>query len=139
MIGLLSPSDRLKNLKYIFKKWALDPSGWKFSNSTATYNLSALDDEKYKNSTFYKERWIKENGLEQKLIVTYSIKYRNYQRQIRSKPIERAQKTIENNPGKLKKCNQNDYKRFICKTHCTGDGEVAEKEILYINAELISQ
>ena len=129
----------IKKLKKHLKEWALNPSGWKLSNSTATYNLSEIDDEKYKNSTFYKERWIKENGLEQKLIVTYSIKYRNYQRQIRNSQIERAQKTIDKNPGKLKKCNQNDYKRFVSKTHCTGDGEVAEKEMLCINTELISQ
>ena len=38
--------------------------------------------EKYKDCIFHKERWIKEDGLEQKLIVTYSLKYKGYQRYI---------------------------------------------------------
>ena len=97
------------------------------------------DKVKMKSTVFYKERWIKENDFEQRLIVTYSIKYRDYQRKIRNAQIERAQKTIENNPTKLKKCNQNDYKRFISKTSCTPDGEVAAKEIYTIDTALIQK
>ena len=48
---------------------------------TSTFDKDTY--EKYKSETFYKERWIKEDGLEQKLIVTYSLKYRDYQRKIR--------------------------------------------------------
>ena len=88
---------------------------------------------------FFKERWIKENGFEQRLIVTYSIKYRDYQRKIRSSQIERAQKVIDTSPTKIKKCNANDYKRFIHKTNCTPDGEVAEKEIYSIDSTLIEK
>jgi transposase len=127
----------IKKLKEYLKKWALDPSGWHLSNDVKTYDISKLDEEKDKNKIFYKERWINENGLEQKIIVTYSIKYRDYQRKIRNSQIERAQKTIDTNPTKIKKCNQNDYKRFIKKTNCTPDGEIAEKEIFSINSELI--
>ncbi|MCF6465347.1 IS1634 family transposase [Clostridium sp. Cult2] len=128
----------VKKLKKHLKEWALDPDGWHLNNDIKTYDVSKLDEEKYKDKIFYKERWIKENGLEQKIIVTYSIKYRNYQRKIRNSQIERAQKTIDNNPGKLKKSSQNDYKRFIQKTYCTPDGEIAEKEIYNINTELIT-
>lgn len=127
----------IKKLKEHLKKWALDPSGWHLSNDVKTYDISKLDEEKDKNKIFYKERWINENGLEQKIIVTYSIKYRDYQRKIRNSQIERAQKTIDTNPTKIKKCNQNDYKRFIKKTNCTADGEVAENEIYSINKALI--
>lgn len=128
----------VKKLKKHLKEWALDPDGWHLNNDIKTYDVSKLDEEKYKDKIFYKERWIKENGLEQKIIVTYSIKYRNYQRKIRNSQIERAQKTIDNYPGKLKKTSQNDYKRFIQKTCCTPDGEIAEKEIYNINTELIT-
>lgn len=121
------------------KKWALDTRDWHLYNDVKTYNISKLDEEKDKNKVFYKERWIKENDLEQKIIVTFSIKYRNYHRNIRYSQIERAQKTIDTNPTKLKKCNQNDYKRFIEKTNCTADGEIAEKEIYSINTQLISK
>jgi len=127
----------IKKLKDHLKKWALDTRDWHLHNDVKTYDISKLDEEKDKNKVFYKERWIKENDLEQKIIVTFSIKYRNYHRTIRNSQIERAQKTIDTNPTKLKKCNQNDYKRFIEKTNCTADGEIAEKEIYSINTQLI--
>jgi transposase len=101
--------------------------------------MYGLDENKHKDSTFYKERWIKEDGLEQKLIVTYSIKYRDYQRKIRQSQIQRAQKLIDTNPTKLKKANQNDYKRLISKQSVTSDGEIAEKEIYSINMDVIEQ
>ena len=129
----------IKKLKAHLKNWALAPQEWYLPNDVKTYDISKLDEEKDKNKFFYKERWINENGLEQKIIVTYSIKYRDYQRKIRNSQIERAQKTIDTNPTKIKKCNQNDYKRFINKTSCTSDGEIAEKEIYSINLELISK
>lgn len=128
----------VKKSKKHLKEWALNPDGWYLDTDIKAYDISKIDEEKYKDKIFYKERWIKENGLEQKIIVTYSIKYRNYQRKIRNNQIERAQKTIDSNPGKLKKSSQNDYKRFIQKTCCTSDGEIAEKEIYNINTELIT-
>ena len=127
----------IKKLKEHLKKWALASNGWQLSNDIKFYDISEIDEDKDKNKVFYKERWINENGLEQKIIVTYSIKYRDYQRKIRNSQIERAQKTIDTNPTKIKKCNQNDYKRFINKTNCTPDGEVAENEIYSINNALI--
>ena len=95
--------------------------------------------ELFKDKTFFKERWIKENGLEQKLIVTYSLKYRNYQRQIRNSQIERAKIAISNKTFKLDKCNQNDFKRFIKKTNITQDGEIAEKKVLSLNTDTIEK
>lgn len=129
----------IKKLKKHLKDWALAPDGWRLGDDNKTYDISKLDDEAYADKTFYKERWISEDGLEQKLIVTYSIKYRDYQRQIRSSQIDRAKTTIETKPSKLKKCNPNDYKRFIEKTSFTPDGEVAQKELYTINKELISK
>lgn len=64
-------------MKSHLKLWALDPNGWHIFGSNKSYDISLLDKdkttyEKYKSETFYKERWIKEDGLEQRLIVTYS-------------------------------------------------------------------
>ncbi len=129
----------IKKLKKHLKEWALDPKGWSLAGDDKTYDLTKLDEKKDIDKVFFKERWIKENGLEQKLVVTYSVKYRDYQRNIRNSQIERAQKLIDLNPGKLKKCNPNDFKRFINKSHCTADGEVAEREVLGINTELIAK
>ena len=88
---------------------------------------------------FYKERWINENDLEQKLVVTFSLKYKNYQRTIRENQVNRAEKVISSNPDKLKKTNPNDYKRFIEKVNCTSEGEIADKQILSIDKELIAK
>ncbi|MDD4264658.1 MAG: IS1634 family transposase [Firmicutes bacterium] len=129
----------IKKLKKHLMKWALDPTGWKLVCGEKNYDISKLDEDYDKEKIFYKERWIKEDGLEQKLIVTYSLKYRNYQRQIRNSQIERAQKTIDSNPGKSKKCNPNDYKRFIEINCCTKDGELADNKVYSISTELIAK
>ena len=131
----------IKKLKRHLMEWALDENNWKLTNDTKTYNLKDLDknEELYKDKIFYKERWIKENDLEQKLIVTYSIKYRNYQRQIRNSQIERAKEAINNKTIKLEKCNQNDYKRFVNKTSITKNGEIAEEKVYSINNKLIEK
>jgi transposase len=129
----------VKKLKKHLKEWALNPTGWRLSGSEKNFNITELDKEKDIKKIFYKERWIKEDGLEQKLIVTFSLKYKNYQATIRNRQVEKAQNTIDKNPTKLKKCNANDYKRFITKTHCTADGEAADKEFLDIDTSLIEQ
>lgn len=129
----------IKKLKGHLKNWSLDPSGWHLPGSDKLYDISSIDENVHKDHIFYKERWIKENGLEQKLIVTYSIKYRDYMRNIRSTQIVRAQKVMDKNPDKISKSNQNDYKRFIEKTHCTSEGEIADKKVYSINQELITK
>ena len=139
----------IKKLKAYLKKWALAPTGWKLPGSDETYDISKLDEMiekadarekgKLRVQVFYKERWINENGLEQKLIVTYSVRYRDYQRKIRNSQIERAKKAIDGNPETINKYNQNDYKRFISKTSITTDGEVADKKIYSINTNLIQK
>jgi hypothetical protein len=130
----------LKSLKKFLMRWALDPAGWHLPGEGDTaYVLTELDEEKYKDKTFCKEQWINENGLEQRLIVTFSFKYQNYQRKIRNSQIERAQNTIDKRPAKLKKSSQNDYKRFIKKTNVTNNGELADKEIYGIDADLVAK
>ena len=133
----------IKKLKKHLKEWALSIDGWSLEGSNKKYDISKLEEseetiETYRNFTFYKERWIKEDGLEQKLVVTFSLKYKFYQRQIRNRQVERAVKTIEKNPSSLKKQNQNDYKRFISKIGVTPDGEVADKEIYNLNEVAIT-
>ena len=127
----------IKKLKSHLKEWALDPKGWKLSASAAVHDIESIDEEQYKEATFYKERWIKENNFEQRLIVTYSIKYRNYLRTLRSNHIQRADKVIKNNPSKLSKNNQNDYKRLINQTHLTDNGELADNTVLSLDIQAI--
>jgi transposase len=129
----------IKKLKKHLCEWALASDGWHVSGSEKTYDLSDIDEDIFFDKTFYKERWIKENGLEQKLIVTYSIKYKNYQRTIRAAQVGRAAKVVENNPTKLKKANANDYKRFIETTSITAEGEIADKSVYRIDSEMIAK
>ena len=134
----------IKKLKKHLKEWALTKAGWKLSGDLKEYDISKLEEseetiEKYKNKVFYKERWIKEDGLEQKFIVTFSLKYKYYQQQIRNNQIERAQKAMNNKNFKLEKCNQDDYKRFITKTAVTKDCEVADNNVLSLNTKQIEK
>lgn len=135
----------IKKLKKYLKDEALDlTKGWKLSGSSKTYNISKLrtDEkliEKYRDKTFYKERWIKEDGLAQRLIITYCVKYQEYQKNIRNNQINRAKKIIASNPDKLKKPKTNDPKRFIKTLNVTKDGELAEKSIYAINQSVIDE
>ena len=135
----------LKKLKSHLKNEALDlTKGWHLANEKKTYNISKLrtDEklkEKYRDKIFYKERWIKEDGLEQRLIVTFSVKYQEYQKHIRENQINRAKKLIESNPKKIGKPKQNDPIRFITTTNITNDGEIAENSIYSINQNIIDE
>ena len=135
----------IKKLKDFLKEEVLDLSkGWHLFGSDKTYNIEELrtDEnliEAYKNKTFYKERWIKEDGIEQRLIVTYSVKYQEYQRHIRNNQIERAKKLIEKNPKKIGKPKQNDPKRFIETVNTTNTGEVANETYYSISQSVIDE
>lgn len=134
----------IKKLKKEYMEFALSPLNWKTIEDKRTYNLNDLMSsekgfEQYMDTIFYKEQWIKENSLEQKLLVTYSLKHRNYQRQIRNAQVERARKAIDQNASSITKHNQNDYKRFIARKSITKDGEVAEKQLYSINDDIISK
>ena len=133
----------IKKLKDYLKEWMFDKTGWHIPSIPNPIDLSNLDNdeelqEKFKDTVFYKERWINENGLEQKIIVTYSLKYKNYQKNIRNSQIERAQKLINSNPKSISKPRQNDFKRFIEKTNTTKDGIVAEETYYNLNQEIIN-
>lgn len=135
----------LKKMKKHLKEWSLDlTKGWKLPGSDKVYDISKLREDnelmkKFYDDTFYKERWINENEIEQRLIVTYSVKYQEYQRKIREGQIQRALKLIETNPKKISKTKQNDPKRFIITINTTKDGEVAEEKHFEIDQNIINQ
>jgi len=131
----------IKKLKKHLKDWSLSSDGWSLSggSSQKTYNISNLDEATDKDKIYYKSRWIKENGLEQQLIVSYSIKYKNYLQRIRNGQIERAMKAVEKGASSIERKRKTDSKRFIKSNHVTVDGEVADKSIYYIDQELIKK
>ena len=82
---------------------------------------------------------MKEDGLEQQLIVTYSVKYRDYQRTIRNRQIERALKTLKNGKASVESKRQNDPKRFIKADHATKEGEAADRTMYYIDETIVKE
>lgn len=126
----------IKKLKGFLQDFCLSDDGWYLPGSGRKYKLSELDEEKDCDRVFYKDRWINENDLEQHLIVTYSIKYRNYQRAVRGRQIVRAEKLAEN-PSSLSRKKESDPKRFVMQEHCTIDGEAAEKTITSLDQNRI--
>lgn len=128
----------LKKIKGHLRDWALDQDGWQTLGSKKNINLNNIDNSSENDTVYYKERWIKENGLEQRLIVSYSPKYAAYQRNIRNGQIVRAENLIAK-PSSVSKNKQNDPKRFISSTHVTNDGEIAEKRKLTLNTKAIEE
>ena len=135
----------LKKLKEFLKEWSIDLSkGWKLSGYDKTFDISSLRDNeelinKYYDKVFFKERWIKEDDIEQRLIVTFSPKYQEYQKHIREKQIQRAKNIIEKNPKKIKSRDENDPKRFIENIPTTDTGEVALNNNYSINEDKINE
>ncbi len=128
----------LKKIKGHLKEWALSPEDWHTINSNKKINLNNVDKSGDNEEIYYKERWINENGLEQRLIVSYSPKYAEYQRSVRNRQIERAQNLI-NNTAKISKNRQDDPKRFIKSTSVTNDGEIANKKVFSLNTTAIEK
>lgn len=130
----------LKQLKKHIKDWALSDDGWK-KDKEENINISSIklacdNNEKYEEGIWYKERWINENGIEQRIIVSFSTKYRTYQRHIRNNQIERAKKAAAKNQKIVHK-NQNSPSRFIKEINYTDDGEVAKETEIVIDEEKI--
>lgn len=142
----------IKTLKGFLQEWCLDDDGWTLDGDDIRkkYKISELDEERDYDKIFYKTRWIKEEGIvhtdngdkkqiiEQKLIVSYSIKYKYFLRHVREGQIERAKKLVESGEKTINKKKQNDPKRFIRTDHATKDGEVADKSLSYIDESVIS-
>ena len=74
--------------------------------------------------------------MNQSLIITYSPKYALYQKTIREKQIERAEKMIESGSTKKQRKNPNDPARFIGSIATTKEGEKATIEH-YLDTEKI--
>ena len=142
----------IKTLKGFLQEWCMADEGWTLDGDSSgrKYKISELDDEQDKDKIFYKTRWIKEEGIvhsdhgdkkqiiEQKLIVSYSIKYRDFLRHVREGQIERAKRIVESGEKTINKKKQNDPKRFIKTDHATKDGEVAELSVSFIDESVIA-
>ena len=160
----------IKMMSDDMKEWALDPSGWRFlyDDNKNEVSLDMLEDEEhldadgrsiYYNKVLYKEKkqieevYVtdennkrKREYIDQRIIITYSLKYRDYLRCVRNRQISRAEDLLKDiikedgtvQKSKLKKKrNSNDYKRFINSINMTSDGEVADIVTAAIDKDVI--
>ena len=139
----------IKKMKKSQQRECMRPTGWKLKGSDKTYDISELDSsdekmERYYDVVFYKEIPMEEYDeerdirLNQVLVVTYSVKYREYQRNVRNRQIERARSAILQGAGKIEKKNQNDFRRFVKTKNTTKEGEEAIKTEYMIDDEVVA-
>lgn len=134
----------IKKLKKELKDWCLEPTGWHLKDQAGTFDIRSLEEtDETMDLIFYKERWVEgydeERDIEfnQNLIVTYSLKYKKYLQKVRKNQIDHALRAIKN--GRTERRNQNDFRRFIKKTACTDDGEIAENKIYDIDENVVAE
>lgn len=77
--------------------------------------------------------------LRQRIIITYSRKMMEYQRNIRNGQIERARKLVRNGSIDAVKKGPHDVKRFIKRTAKTADGANATIEEYFVDEAVISK
>lgn len=114
----------VKTMEKELKQWCLEPDGWHLEGSSGLFNIEHLEDtakdkdENY-HKVFYKQKYIegydeeRDIAFNQTLIVTFSLKYRNYLCRKRERQVQRALAAIEGNHPSLKKKNQHDFRRFV--------------------------
>lgn len=114
----------IKKLKKEEKEWALNPQGFKRVSDDTPVDIAKLSaDDK---GLYYKEEPYTTKRLHQRLIITYSPKYALYQKTLRDKQVERAQKMLDSGTTKKNRKNPNDPARFIGTTAATKEGEAAD-------------
>ena len=105
----------IKKLEDNLKDWCLKPTGWKLVKSDTIqkgkryrdadedeleFDLTDADTARYYGDrTFYRERWIvnEKTKFSQRLIVTFSYKYRDYLRFLRQREIDKADSNARGN------------------------------------------
>lgn len=142
-VKTLPDTDGKKKTSGKIKTWAMADGGWHLPNDPETeYTLTEIlhpeNRELYKDKIFYKQRWYPtwvkdadtgvEVVLEQRCIVSFSLKYFEYQRMRRAQNVGKAEKAIRNgNAGDPPKS----FRSYIKDEKCTPEGEVAEIDAGY--------
>lgn len=114
----------IKKLKKEEKEWALNPQGFKRISDDTPVDITQLSEDD--KGLYYKDGPYTTKKLHQRLIITYSPKYAFYQKTLRSKQVERAQKMLDSGKTKKNRKNPNDPARFIGTLAATKEGEAAD-------------
>lgn len=114
----------IRKLKKEEKDWALSPQGFRRVSDDTPVDITQLpEDDK---GLYYKDEPYTTKKLHQRLIITYSPKYALYQKTIRERQVERAQKMLDCGNTKKNRKNPNDPARFIGTIAATKEGEAAD-------------
>lgn len=128
----------MKKMKQEDREVALNPQYFRAPGSREYVDISTLDESNLQvfQTIYYKEIPMDE---QETLIVTYSPKYKAYQRAIRQSQVQRAQKILDS-PGKKRRGkNPNDPARFIEKTAICETGEVAKTYVYSLDEGRIAE
>lgn len=115
----------IKKLAAEYRELALNRNGFRRLSDNKLVDLEQLNQADH-NELFYKEEPYSTKKLENRLIITYSPKYAAYQKEIRTKQVERAQKMLKDGKHKKTRKNPNDPARFIDQISVTKEGEKAD-------------
>ncbi len=127
----------IKKLPAEDRAWALKRSGFKRVSDDAKVDIENLSDEDA-DGLFYKDEPYTTKKLDQRLIITYSPRFARYQKSIRQKQRERAEKMVADGKLKKQRRNPNDLARFVGKVAVTEEGEKADIHY-YLDEEKIAE
>lgn len=122
----------------------LEQNRWRCDTVEGLFSIDDIDEEDPANfdRIFYKEKYVvldKESGKTERLIITYSIKYKHFMQKKRERDLERAKRLIKSKKlkkGDLKK--KNDITRYIKVTSTTANGELATNTDYELDQEEIN-
>ena len=114
----------IKKLPSEDKAWALNRSGFKRVSDDRPVDITKVAEDD--TDLYYKDEPYTAKKLHQCLVITYSPKYAHYQKSIRDKQVERAEKMLLSGNTKKARKNPNDPARFIGTIAATKDGEAAD-------------
>ena len=126
----------IKKLPAEDREWALNGDGFKRLSDDKPVELSQIGEEK--DGLFYKDCPYTTKKLHQRLIITYSPQYAAYQKEIRRRQVECAEKMVASGKRKAERKNPNDPARFVGKMAVTKDGEAAGIQY-YLDEEKIAE
>lgn len=109
-------------------------------NPEMEFDLTSEDTARYYGDrTFYRERWIinEKTKFSQRIIVTFSFKYRDYLRTLRKREIEIAESDIRR--GTSGKRRSKSPQRFISEAYATQEGEAAIYKTMALNLDAIAE
>lgn len=87
--------ESMRKLEVSLRHYALGTTDWHLANRKKTYRIDQVDEDKYFNAVFYKERTLMMGDKLQRMIVTFSMNQQARQRWIRQRQLTRVSDIIE--------------------------------------------